>query len=184
MKRVLRGIPTTSVVFLAVFFFLCSWPGVKQAAAEDKFYDNKEVKFTIKYPSDWVDDKLQTNEVLRVHKPNAWKIPVLAVSIVDLTEGAKLEQAAEAWIASVKEANPGSKRFKAVSTEMIKLEDGTPAASYLIKWTWSDGMTKLFSVAVTAYKGEKSVTATATNVLGGETPPDVLMKMCQTLKFY
>lgn len=172
-----------SAVFLCAFLFILSGSLTGAAWAEDKVYENKDVGFTIKHPSNWKADKLQTNDVLRVHKPNQWKVPVLNVTVVDRGKDVKLEDAAKNWVDAVKKANPGVSRVRITSKEMIKLSDGTPAAAYIIKWTWTDGMSKLFSTAVTAHAKNKVVTATATNVLGGETPADVLMNMCKTLTF-
>ncbi|MBU2551443.1 MAG: hypothetical protein KKB20_23730 [Proteobacteria bacterium] len=184
MKGLSKGFWAVSVVFLGVCFLLGAGPGLTKAVAEDKVYDNKDVGFSVSYPSDWLDDKLLTGEVLRVHKPNEYKIPVLTVSITDMKEGTKLEEAPDAWVASVKAANPGTDRYKVSDKEMFKLADGTPAYAYIVKWNWSDGVTKLFSTVVTSFKGKKSISVTATNVMGGETPADVLMKMCRTLKFH
>ena len=148
-------------------------------------YVNKDVRFSVKYPENWKPDKLQgTDEVLRVVNPTQWKLPVLTASIVDLAKGAKLKDSPKAWIASVKKSFPKTKRHKALSKEMIKLEGGTPASAYIVKWTWEDGVTKLQTAAVTAYKGKKAVTVSATTVFGGQTTPDKLLAMCKTLKFH
>jgi len=116
--------------------------------------------------------------------PNEWKVPVLVVTIVDKPKGAQLKDAAKGWIDATKKAFPGSKRFKVLSQEMIMLADGTPAAAFTLKWNWTDGVTKLQSASVIAYVKDKSVSASATTVLGGDTTPDKLLAMCRTLRFY
>ena len=113
-----------------------------------------------------------------------WGIKDMKRRVLLATKDAKLEDAAKGWIEAVKRDIPGTKRFKIFSETMVTLEDGTQAAAYTLKWNWTDGVTKLQTAAVTAYKGEKSVTVTATTVLGGETTPDKLLEMCKTLKFY
>ena len=71
-----------------------------------------------------------------------------------------------------------------LSNEMVKLEDGTPAAAYTIEWTWTDGVTKLQTAGVTAFKRKKCVIVSATTVLGEKTKPETLLEMCRSLKFY
>jgi hypothetical protein len=153
--------------------------------AQPGLYVNEQHRFSVSYPEKWQHQQFQSkSEVLRVANPNQWKIPVLTASVVDLPKGANLKNAAKAWVAAVKTSYPKTKRHKILSQEMITLEDGTPAAAYTAKWTWADGVTKLQTAAVTAFKGTKSITTTATTVLGGQTTPDKLLAMCRTLKFY
>lgn len=148
-------------------------------------YVNKDFSFSVGYPEKWQYQKfLGSAEVLRVANPSQWKLPVLVVTIVDKPKGAQLKDAAKAWIDAAKKAFPGSKRFKVLSQEMIKLGDGTPAAAFTLKWTWTDGVTKLQTASVIAYVKDKSVSASATTVLGGDTTPDKLLAMCRTLRFY
>ena len=180
MKELSRGLRITAVVLLSIFML---WACATVPKTTPGLYVNKDLRFSVKYPENWKPDPLQTGEVLRVYNPNQWKIPVLTASVSDLAKGAKLEDSAKAWIEVVKKANPKTKRFKVLSKEMIKLEDGTPASAYVIKWTWTDGVTKLQSGAITAFKGKKSVNVSATTVFGGETTPDKLLAMCRTLKF-
>jgi hypothetical protein len=148
-------------------------------------YVNEEFRFTIEYPENWVDDKLQQEtEVLRVVNPNQWKIPNLVANVADLTEDADLKNAAQAYVDSVKASNPGTKRFKILSEDTIELNDGTPAVAITFKWSWSDGVTKLQSGALIAYREDKVFSAIGTTVLGGDTTPDMLRDMAATMKFY
>jgi hypothetical protein len=153
--------------------------------AKPGLYVNESLRFSVNYPENWQTQPLQgPAEVFRVANPNQWKIPVLVVTIVDLPKDAVLKDAARGWIEAVKRDIPGTKRFKIFSEKMVTLEDGTQALAFTLKWNWTDGVTKLQTGAVTAYKGQKIVTATATTILGGDTTPDKLLEMCQTLKFY
>ena len=181
MKKLSRGLWVTSILLLGLFMLSACATLPK---AKPGLYVNKDFCFSVNYPENWQPDKLQVGEVLRVVNPTQWKLPVLTVSVVDQTKGAKLEDSAKSWIAAVKKANPKTKRFKVLSENMIKLEDGTPASAYVIKWTWADGVTKLQSAVVTAFKGKKAVTVSATTIFGGETTPDKLLAMCRALKFY
>ena len=181
MKGLERGLKITVVLLISIFMV---WSCATVPKESPGLYFNKDLRFSVKYPENWKPDKLQGTEVLRVYNPNQWKIPVLTASISDLAQGAKLEDSAKAWIEVVKKANPKTKRYKVLSKEMIKLEDGTPAYAFVIKWTWTDGVTKLQSGAVTAFKGKKAVNVSATTVLGGDTTPDKLLAMCRTLKFH
>jgi len=181
MKELSRGLRITLVVLLG-FVMLSACATVPKGTPG--LYVNKDLGFSVKYPENWKPDKLQPGELLRVVNPTQYKLPVLTATVIDQVKGAKLEDSAKNWIASVKKANPKTKRFKALSKEMIKLEDGTPASAYVIKWTWADGVTKLQSAAVTAFKGKKAVTISATTVFGGQTTPAKLLAMCKTLKFH
>lgn len=146
-------------------------------------YVNEEYRFSVEYPEDWQSDAFQNaNEVLRVHFPNQWKIPVLTVTVTDMQEGATLDS--KLFLQAAKASNPGASRFKALSEEMITLNDGTPALALTWKWNWSDGVTKLQTATVWAFKDKKSFSANATTVLGGETTPEKLLALAKTLKFY
>jgi len=182
MKKSLR-IYWIALVVLFGFVMLSACATVPKTTPG--LYVNKDLGFSINYPENWQPLKfLSPDEVLRVANPNQWKIPVLVVSITDLTKGAVLKNSPKDWIEGAKKDFPKSKRFKILSQKMVKLKDGTPAAAFTLKWTWTDGVTKLQSGAVTAYKGKKAVTATGTTVLGGDTTPDKLLAMCKTLKFH
>ncbi len=146
-------------------------------------YVNEEYRFSVEYPEDWQADALQgVGEVMRVHNPNQWKLPVLTATVADLDDDATLSS--EGFIESAKANNPGAKRFKVLSEEMITLNDGTPALAMTWKWTWSDGVTKLQTATVLANKEKNAISTHATTVLGGDTTPDMLLAMAKTLKFY
>ncbi len=146
-------------------------------------YVNEEYRFSVEYPEDWIADTLQSEqEVLRVHHPNQWKIPVLIVTVADLDDDA--EMTSKGFIEGAKASNPGAKRFKVLSEEMITLNDGTPALALTWKWSWTDGVTKLQTGSVLAYKDKKAFSTSVTTVLGGDTTPEVLLSIAKTLKFY
>ena len=162
-----KSSPSSEVVFIVLLSFIMLSACATLPNAKPGLYVNENLRFTVNYPENWQPQPLQGPvEVLRVANPNQWKLPVLTVSVLDLTKDAKLEDAAKGWIEAVKRDIPGTKRFKIFSETMVTLEDGTQAAAYTLKWNWTDGVTKLQTAAVTAYKGEKSVTVTATTVLG------------------
>jgi len=182
MQKMSRGLWVVLIVLLCVALLAACATLPK---AKPGFYVNKDLRFSVNYPEKWQNQKfLAKDEILRVATPNEWKIPVLVVVIIDKSKGAQLKDAPKGWIAGAKRDFPGTKRFKVLSQETIKLEDGTPAAAFTLKWTWTDGMTKLQSASVVAYKKNKVVTATTTTVLGGETTPDKLLAICKTLRFY
>ncbi len=146
-------------------------------------YVNEEYRFSVEYPEDWIGDTLQSEqEVLRVHFPNQWKIPVLTANVAELSDDAELTS--QGFIESAKANNPGAKRFKVLSEEMIELNDGTPALALTWKWTWTDGVTKLQTGSVLAFREKNSISTSTTTVLGGETTPEVLLEIAKTLKLY
>ena len=54
-------------------------------------YVNEEYRFSVEYPEDWPADALQgVGEVMRVHHPNNWKLPVLTATIGDRDDDATL----------------------------------------------------------------------------------------------
>ena len=129
-------------------------------------YKNEDVGFTLTYPDMFKMDKTSGDEVFRAYYPNQWKIPNISISVAD-TETDELNS--KQYMDAVKEANPGTKRFKVLSEKDMTLKDGTPAKSFAFKWNWTDGVTKLQSGTVIAIKGDKYVSCIATTVLGGET---------------
>jgi hypothetical protein len=146
-------------------------------------YVNEEYRFSVEYPEDWIADTLQSDqEVLRVHYPNQWKIPVLTVNVAELSDDAEMTSAG--FIEGAKANNPGAKRFKVLSEEMITLNDGTPALALTWKWSWTDGVTKLQTGSVMAYREKNSISTSVTTVLGGDTTPEVLLSIAKTLKLY
>ena len=146
-------------------------------------YVNEEYRFSVEYPEDWIADTLQSDqEVLRVHYPNQWKIPVLTVNVAELSDDAEMTSAG--FIEGAKANNPGAKRFKVLSEEMIALNDGTPALALTWKWSWTDGVTKLQTGSVMAYREKNSISTSVTTVLGGDTTPEVLLSIAKTLKLY
>ena len=146
-------------------------------------YVNEEFRFSVEYPEDWQADAPQSEEeVLRVHHPNPYKIPVLTANVSELSDDATLDS--KWFIESAKANNPGAKRFKVLSEEMIELNDGTPALALIWKWTWTDGVTKLQTSSVLVFREKNSISTHATTVLGGEPTPEVLLALAKTLKLY
>jgi hypothetical protein len=151
--------------------------------AKPGLYVNEEYRFSVAYPENWQAEPLQGDEVMRAANPNEWKIPVITAAVND-KEGDELD--IQQYLDAVKELNPGSKRFKALSQKDLKLNDGTAAKAFTYKWNWADGVTKLQSGALLTIKGDKtfSCTATATTFLGGDTTPEMLQGMCESWMFY
>lgn len=150
--------------------------------AKPGLYVNPEFSFTVAYPENYVAQPLQGGEVFRTANPNPYLIPVLTVSVDDAGADTKLESAP--FLASAQAANPGSKRFKVLSEEMVTLNDGTPGLALTYKWTFVDGMTKLQTASMWTVKDGKSIAASCTTILGGDTTPEMLLEMVKTLKFY
>jgi hypothetical protein len=143
-------------------------------------FEYQSPAFTIDYPDNYTMGKPMEGEVLRVHGPVQGGNPTLTVSIAALDKDAKLDDAAEGWMASVQKTFPAATRFKILSENIITLNDGTKASEYLISWRWVDGMTMLTSSAVTAYKGGKSITISATC---WQSPVEDLIKLTHSLQF-
>lgn len=154
----------------------------KLPEATPGLYVNAEHSFTVAYPDKYVTQPLQGDEVFRTANPNPYLIPVLTVSIADASADAKLESAP--FLAAAQAAVPGSKRFKVLSEEMVTLNDGKPGLALTYKWTFADGMTKLQTASMWVLKEGKSITASCTTILGGDTTPEMLLEMVKTLKFY
>ncbi|MEN8246088.1 MAG: hypothetical protein ABFS43_14440 [Thermodesulfobacteriota bacterium] len=164
-----------------VMFQACA-SAPKLPEAKPGLYVNPEFSFTVEYPENYVAQPLQGDEVFRTANPNPYLIPVLTISVADADAGAKLESAP--FLASAQAAVPGSKRFKVLSEEKVTLNDGTPGLALTYKWTFMDGMTKLQTASMWALKDGKSITASCTTILGGDTTPEMLLEMVKTLKFY
>jgi hypothetical protein len=183
MKKVSQSFWIILLVLSAFVLLQACATAPKLPEPKPGLYVNEKFRFSVEYPENWLDDKLQSEEeVLRVHFPNQWKIPVLNVTVADLDDNATMDS--KGFIEGAKASNPGAKRFKVLSEEMITLNDGTPALALTWKWSWTDGVTKLQTGSVLAYKDKKAISASVTTVLGGDTTPEVLLSIAKTLKFY
>ncbi len=157
-------------------------------------YVNEEFRFSVEYPENWKSEPLQPNEVLRAASQTQYKLPVITAGVSDLWEGASLDP--EAWTEVVKQAIPGTKRFKVFEQEDVTLNDGTPAKAMTYSWTWADGMTKLYTAALITIKevetetDEKkgkffNTTVTMAPALeGGDIKAEQMLKMVKSWKFY
>lgn len=156
--------------------------GPKLPDPKPGLYVNEAFAFTFGYPEMFTEEALQSdNEVLRVAYPNQWKIPVIAVAVADKQSD---ELSAQGYMDAVKASSPGSNRFKILSEKDMTLNDGTPAKSFTFKWGWTDGVTKLQSGALVANRGDKTFSCSATTLLDGDTPPEMLQAMCEAWTFY
>ncbi len=154
----------------------------KLPEAKPGLYVNPEFSFTVAYPENYAPQPLQGVEAFRAANPTPYLIPVLTITVKDADAGDKLESAP--FLESAQAANPGSKRFKALSEERVTLNDGTPGLALTYKWTFMDGMTKLQTASMWALKDGKSISASCTTILGGDTTPEMLLEMVKTLTFY
>jgi hypothetical protein len=169
-----------SRVLLVVVFVMVSSVLLMSCKTAPKF-ENQLPAFTLDYPDNYKMGKpANKDELLRVHGPVQGGNPTLTVTVVNLEKGAKLEDAAEGWVDSVQKQFPAATRFKILSESIITLNDGTKASEYLISWRWVDGMTMLTTSAVTAYKGGKAVSVSATC---WQSPVEDLIKLTHALKF-
>ena len=154
----------------------------KLPEAKPGLYVNNEFGFTVEYPENYLQQPPQGDEIFRTANPNPYMIPVLTVNVEDAEADAKLDSAA--FLKSVEDANPGSKRFKLLSEKMVALNDGTPGLALTYKWTFVDGMTKLQTGSLWTVKNGKSITISCTTILGGDTTPEMLLDMVSTLTIY
>ncbi len=181
------------VVLLAAMFVLTSCvsggnsgaaaPAAEKAKTVAGDYTNAENSFSVNYPPNWETKPIKGDEVLRAVNNNAWGIPLMVVSIADLkTDAVALEDAAPAYFEAMKKENPNAKRFKVLSKEMIKLNDGTDALTTTFKYSM-DATTKLQCALLTTYKNKKSISVLTLTILGGATSPDKLLEMAKTFRF-
>jgi len=160
---------------------------VKSAAGEYEKgkYTNKTPAFSVQFPDSWRPITPKNKEVFRVANMNEWQIPVAGVDVGDKAKDAppiESETAAQNYLKGLKESNPQTSRHRIESWEAVKLSDGTPAMTLIIKWQW-DAATVLTTAGLVAYKDDKVVSLSNTTVVGGDTPPQKLLEMLKTLKF-
>ena len=137
--------------------------------------------FSVTYPEPWKPEKPRyPNEVFRVTEPPA--LPSLAISVYEQSDPRIIdEHYADKFIGSLKALFPRAGGYKLVSSKLISLPDGTPAAELICEWTWEDGATGLASANVSAVKDQRLVSVTCTGMQA--TPAEVLAKYPRTLKF-
>ncbi len=188
MKKLSQGLAFIGIILLSmVLLSACASTPQEQSKGDTGgqtpgLYKNEEYRFTAEYPDHYVPERLAGDDVFRAVNTNAYKIPVFNVTVADAKAGEALN--AKVWIKSAKKATPGSKRFKILSEEMVTLNDGTPGLLVFYKWTFSDGMTKLQTASMWVIKNGKSISASATTILGGDTTPDKLKAMVSSIKFF
>jgi hypothetical protein len=157
-------------------------------------YVNEELRFSVEYPENWTAQPLQPGELFRVANPNQFTLPVVQGGASDLQEGATLDP--KGFTDAVKQAIPGTKRFKIYDQEDVTLNDGTPAKAFTYTWIWPEGPTRLFSAALITIKeietetGEKkgkyfSTTLTSGPTLeGSDMKAEQMLEIVKSWKFY
>ena len=171
--RVLLALAISSLLLSAC----ASMPKAKRG-----LYVNQEHRFSVDYPTSWQGQPLQGDEVLRAANPTQFKLPVVTAAVAPRRQGASLDP--RAFMAVMQQRIAGSSDFKLLSQEDLALNDSTPAKAFTFEWLWADKTTRLVTAALIAIKNGNFYNATATNISGGSPPPDQLLAIVRSWKFY
>jgi len=120
-------------------------------------------------------------EVARYAAPTQYNIPVYAAAVMP-KPSTPLSGSYQVIIDTLKRVYPGSDRFQVVQKKAVKLADGSDAYAFRFKWKWVDRVNTLKSVFVVAYKGDKLIYLSGTDLFAGSASYDVLEKNCMTLQ--
>lgn len=149
-------------------------------------YKNEEFRFTMDYPEHWKYRKtMLPTELIRVTNTTNYNYPIITINTWDVTTAPNMLDPKAFTKNSMEVSWPGTKRFKVIEEEDITLNDGTPAKSFSYKWTWSDGVSKLITVALITEKNGKYIGTTSTGYTPGGTPlEDLYILVRDKFKFY
>lgn len=153
----------------------------RQEPPKELRYSQASPAFSVAYPDQWKPEKPRyAGEVFRVTDPTA--LPSLAVSVYGST-GPQIisEKYGENFVGALKALFPRASDYKLLSSKVVALADGTPAAEVACEWTWEDGATRLASFNLSAVKDNNLVSITCTGLQG--TSADQLARYPRTLGF-
>lgn len=186
MKKFSQSLSLLGLVLLSITLLSACATSPQQPAADATpqtpgLYTSEEYAFTVNYPENWKIQKTQlASEIFRAANPTTYLLPVLAITAEDGVGGSlDLKEFTE----GAKKDVPGTKRYKILEQEDLTLNDGTPAKAFTYKWTWSDGVSKLFSGALITIKDGTYFSVTVTTILGGDTKPAQLLEIAKSMKF-
>lgn len=121
---------------------LPSWVGA------DETFEHNDPAFTFNYPSSFKpDNKFSPNELFRVKDPSKG---VFSMYVGDRKEGRELSGSGKRW-AALMTSFGWTKDVKLISSDLMKLKDGTPANLFKADWKTSRGMAYC-TMGVTVYK--------------------------------
>jgi hypothetical protein len=148
-------------------------------------YINKSPAFTMQFPDGWETDKKEGDEIFRIAGLHPYKIPVVALNILDKVADAPemgSDRAVAAYLAFMKENQPKSFNHKVEKKGTLELQGGIKAMNLIIRWNLNP-MVEVFSSVLQVYKGDKLITLNATTVDAEGTTADELTAILKTLEF-
>jgi hypothetical protein len=150
-------------------------------ASKPGLYENKEYRFTVKYPENWKRFPVgHQGELCRAGDESG--LPSFNIVIGEISKGVALKDFPKGVPANQKRFFPSSSDHKIVHEKMIELEDGTQAVEYDIEWNYLPDF-KLTTTSVTTYKDNKRITINS-SCMYGTIPIDKLKQITHSLKFY
>lgn len=160
-----------------VFLLACATGPVSKPG----LYDNKEYRFTVKYPENW--KRFPTGHQGELYRAgDEGGLPGFNIVIGEISKGVALKDFPKGVPANQKRFFPASSDHKIVNEKMIELEDGTQAVEYDIEWKPIPTL-KLITTSVTTYKDDKRITINS-SCMYGTVPIDKLKQITHSLKFY
>jgi len=148
-------------------------------------YINKSPAFTMHLPEGWETDKREGNEVFRIVGLHPYKIPVVALDILDKAADAPelgSDAAVAAYLAHMKKNQPKSDNYKVEKKGTLELKGGIKAMNLIVRWKMNP-MVEVISSVLQIYKGDKIITLNASTVEAEGTTTDELFNILKTLEF-
>jgi hypothetical protein len=194
MKKVSQSFWIILLVLAAFVMLQACATAPKLPEPKPGLYVNEEYRFSVEYPENWTPQQLQPADLFRIANPNSVSLPVLTGGVSDTQKDATLDP--KGFTEAVKQAIPGTKRFKIYDQEDVTLNDGTPAKAFTYTWIWPDGPTRLFSAALITIKeiesqdGDKqlkyfnTVVTMGPSLEGGDIKAEQMLDIVKSWKFY
>lgn len=146
-------------------------------------YTHSDPAFSFEVVPGYLNSKTDHSaEVVRFAAQTPYKIPVYAAAVMDKPAGVGLPGTSQVIVDLLEKVYPGSSRFQIVSEKTVTLSDGSLAQSIRLKWKWIDRVSTLKSVFVVAFKGDKLIYLSGTDLYASKASYDVLEKNCMTLQ--
>ncbi|MBL7177659.1 MAG: hypothetical protein ISS66_17695 [Desulfobacteraceae bacterium] len=143
---------SSMALFLILIFISGSPVFITSVSAETFVYD-KTPAFTVSFPDEFKESEDKGNSVYKARGNTT----SLSISVSELKEDAKLENAAEYYANSLRKIAREGTEVKIIYADKKTLTGGTPVMEFEIKWE-TQGGTPLVTQAIMFFKDQKLIT--------------------------
>lgn len=166
-----------------LFFLLVALAcGVFITSCAPKYVHTEDPTFMFNYPKAYEPDQLRfKEEVARFSAKTQYKIPTYVAQVLDKPKGLSLKDTGKFVVKNTQKQYPGTSRFEILEEKPVKLSDGSDAQAIKFKWKWMDRVSTLKTAGVIAFKGDKVIYLSGTDLFTSDVSLDDLLNQCMTL---